>query len=154
MVRAEREPNRRKREVADLLVLPRLAKSLQTSAEKLEHTEPGEKKRVALVPQKEPPVPKEKKNRAVCPKHQIKREERVKVGESRTLARERQIRAGAWRGKSGLHSGGRQIPRRRLRASKENLPRRSRRKHERVSERKSFSGRSTESWFYSKSGQT
>ena len=40
------------------------------------------------------------------------------------------------------------------RASKESLPRRSRRKHERVSGRKSFPGRSAESWFYSKSGQT
>ena len=37
------------------------------------------------------------------------REERVKVGESRTLARERGIRAGVQRGKGGLHSKGRQI---------------------------------------------
>ena len=33
------------------------------------------------------------------------------------------------------------------------LPRRSRRKHERVSGRKSSPGRSVEFWFYSKSGQ-
>ena len=40
------------------------------------------------------------------------------------------------------------------RASKKSLPRRSRRKHERVSERKSSPGRSAESWFHFKSGQT
>ena len=53
--------------------------------------------------------------------------ERIKVSENRTLARKRQIRVGAWRGKGGLHSEGRQAPRRRGRAIKENLPRRSRR---------------------------
>ena len=31
---------------------------------------------------------KRKRNRAVCPEHQIMRKERVKMGESRTLARE------------------------------------------------------------------
>ena len=42
--------------MAHLLVLPRPAKSLQNgqaSAEKLEHTGPAEKERVALVPQRE-----------------------------------------------------------------------------------------------------
>ena len=43
--------------MADLLVLPRPAKSVQrmaqASAEKLEHTGPAEKKRVASVPQRE-----------------------------------------------------------------------------------------------------
>ena len=81
------------------------------------------------------------------------KEERVKVGESCTLARERGIRARAWRGKGGLHSEERRIPRRKGRASKKSLPRTSRRKHERVSEHKSSPGRSTESWFHSKSGQ-
>ena len=33
--------------------------------------------------------------------------ERVKMGESRTLARKRRIRARAWRGKDGLHGEGR-----------------------------------------------
>ena len=80
--------------------------------------------------------------------------ERVKVGESRTLARERRIRARAWRGKGGLHGDGRQIPRSKERASKKSLTRTSRRKHERVSRRKSSPGRSAESWFHSKSGQT
>ena len=54
---------------------------------------------------------------------------------------------GAWRGKGGLHSERRQIPKRKGRASKENLLRESRRKHERVSGRKSSPGRSAESYF-------
>ena len=48
----------------------------QASAEKLEHTRPAEKERVALVLKREqlastpkPPLPK--RNRAVCPEHQI-----------------------------------------------------------------------------------
>ena len=82
------------------------------------------------------------------------RGERVKMGESHTLARVRGIKARAWRGKGGLHSEGRQIPRRTGRASKKSLPRTSRRKHERVTGRKSSPGRSAESWFHSKSGQT
>ena len=56
MVKTERESDKRRREVADLLVLPRPAKSAQNgqaSAEKLEHTGPAEKERVALVPQRE-----------------------------------------------------------------------------------------------------
>ena len=44
--------------------------------------------------------------------------ERVKLSESRTLARETGIRARAWRGKGGLHSEKRQIPSRKRRASK------------------------------------
>ena len=58
------------------------------------------------------------------------RGEIVKVGKSHTLARERGIRVRAWRGKGGLHSEGKQIPRKKGRASKKSLPRRSRRKHE------------------------
>ena len=46
------------------------------------------------------------------------KEKRVNVGESRTLAKEREIKAGAWRGKCGLHNEGMQIPRRKGRASK------------------------------------
>ena len=55
MARTERESDR-KREVADLLVLPRQPKSLQndaSSSEKLEHTGPAEKKRAVSVPQRE-----------------------------------------------------------------------------------------------------
>ena len=74
------------------------------------------------------------------------------MSESRTLARKKGIGAGAWRGKSGFHSEGRQVPRRRERASKENLSARSGRMHKRVSGRKSSSGGSGKSWFYSKSG--
>ena len=74
--------------------------------------------------------------------------------ESRTLARERGIRARAWRGKGGLDRERGQISRRKGRASKKSIPRTSRRKHERVSGRKSSPGRSAESWFHSKSGQT
>ena len=76
------------------------------------------------------------------------------MGESRTLARERGIRAGAWSRKSGLHCERKQILRGTGRASKKRLPRTSRRKHERVSGRKSSPGRSAESWFHFKSGQT
>ena len=67
--------------------------------------------------------------------------ERVKVGESHTLVREREIRAGAWRGKSKFHGKERQIPRR---ASKKSLHMGSRGKHEGVSGRKSSLGRSAE----------
>ena len=47
--------------------------------------------------------------------------ERVKVGESRILARERGIRARAWRDKGGLHREERQIPRRTGRARRASL---------------------------------
>ena len=77
------------------------------------------------------------------------RGERVKVGESRTLARVREIRARAWSGKGGFDREGGQIPRRTGRASNKSLPRTSRRKHGRVSGRKSSPGRSAESWFHS-----
>ena len=78
------------------------------------------------------------------------------MGESCTLARERGVRARAWSGKGGLHRERGQIPWRTGRASNKSLSRTStrRRKHERVSGRKSSPGRSAESWFHSKSGQT
>ena len=72
----------------------------QALAEKLEHTGPAEKKRVASVSQREqlasmpePPLPRGEG--AEPSVHQIMREERVKVGESCTLARKREIRAEA-----------------------------------------------------------
>ena len=40
------------------------------------------------------------------------KEERVKVCESRTLARKRKIRVRAWSGKGRFHREGRKIPRR------------------------------------------
>ena len=64
------------------------------------------------------------------------------------------FRARAWSGKGGLHRERGQIPRRIGRTSNKSLPRTSRRKHERVSGRKSSTRRSAESWFHSKSGQT
>ena len=70
MARTERESDSRRREVADLLVLPRPAKTcrmVQASAEKREHHGPTEKKRVASMPQRkqlastpEPSLPKGK----------------------------------------------------------------------------------------------
>ena len=67
VARKERELDRRRREVADMLLLPRPAKSLQVSAKKLEHTGAAEKERVSSVPQRqqlastpEPPLPKGK----------------------------------------------------------------------------------------------
>ena len=68
------------------------------------------------------------------------------MGKSRTLARERGIKARAWRGKGGLHGEGRQISRRKGRACKKSLPRTSGRKHEWVSGRKNSPGQSAESW--------
>ena len=127
----------------------------QASAEKLEHTGPAEKERVASVPQRAfgkyagAYFAKRKRNRVVCPEYQIMSGERVKKDESRTLARARGIRARARNRKGGLHSEQGQIPRRKGRASKKSLPRTSRRKHERVSGRKSSPGRSAESWFHS-----
>ena len=47
------------------------------------------------------------------------REERVKVGESRTLAKERGIRVRTWRGKNGLYGEGRQVPSRDVEAEAE-----------------------------------
>ena len=133
--------------MADFMVLPRPAESVQNDTgfsgktrtywacrkEKsgLSATERAVGKNAGAA------LAKRKRNRAVCPEYQIMRGERVKVGKSCTLARVRGIRARAWRGKGGLHGEGRQIPRR---ASKKSLPRTSRRKHERVSGRKSSPG--------------
>ena len=106
---------------------------VQASAEKLEHAGPAEKERVASVPQREqlasmpePFLPKEKEqsrpSRAPdCKGRESQGKQELHLGE-----RERGggIRARSWRGKDGLHSEGRQIPRRKGRASKESLPRR------------------------------
>ena len=73
----------------------RACRMAQASAEELEHTGPAEKEKVASVPQRgavgknaRAAFAKRKRNRAVCPEYQIMRRERIKVGESRTLARE------------------------------------------------------------------
>ena len=108
MVKTERESDKRRREVADLLVLPRPAKSAQNgqaSTEKLEHTGPAEKERVALVPQREqlasmpqPFLPRaaflKGKGTTVCREHQIMRGEKVKVGENCTLVSKMGIKVG------------------------------------------------------------
>ena len=90
----------------------------QASAETLEHTGPAEKKRVASVLQREQlgstpePFAKRKRNKAIRPDHQIVKGKRVRVSESCTLAIERGIRAGAWRGNDKLHIKGKQVSRR------------------------------------------
>ena len=131
----------------------------QALAEKLEHTGPAEKERMASVPQRkqlartpEPPLPRgEGTERSVQSKIMRGRESRW----ARAAPwRERRIKAGAWRGKGGLHSERRQAPRRKGSASKKSLPRRSERRYERVSGRKSSPRRSAQLWFHSKSGQT
>ena len=73
----------------------------QASAKKLEHTGPAEKERVASVPQRAVgknagaalcQKEKEQGRQSRIPDHEG---ERVKVGESRTLARDRKIGARA-----------------------------------------------------------
>ena len=161
MARTERESDSRRREEIWQTCWccrdqRRACRMAQASAEKREHTGPAEKERVAteraVGKNAGAAFAKRKRNRAVSPKHQIMRGERVKMGESRTLARKRGIRARAWSGKGGLHRERRQIPRRTGWASK-SLPRTNRRKRERVSGRKSSPGPSAESWFHSMSGQ-
>ena len=80
----------------------RACRMAQASAEKLEHTGHAKKRKSGLSATDRAvgkyagaALAKRKRNRAVCPKYQIMRGKTVKVGESRTLARERGIRAGA-----------------------------------------------------------
>ena len=164
MVRTERESDSRRVEEWQTCWCcrdqQRACRMAQASAEKLEHTGPAEKESVLSAIERAvgkfavAVFTKRKRNRAVCLRNQIVWRERVKVGESRILAGEREIRVEAWRGKGGLHGEGRQVPRRKGRASKKSCLKRSRRKHEQVSGRKSSPGQSGESWFHSKSGQT
>ena len=147
-MRVRQEKNRRK--MADFMVLPRPAKSVQNGAgfSRKTGTNWACRKEESGFSATERAVgkytgaalAKRKKNTAVCSEYQVMREERVKVGESRTLARVRGIRARAWRGKGGIHREGRQVPRRTGRASNKSLPRTSKRKYERVSGRKSSPG--------------
>ena len=126
VARTERESDNRRRE-EKLQTLwccrdqQRACTMAQASAEELEHTGPAEKERVVSVPQREqlartpePPLPKGKRTEPSVQSTRLweRGRERVKVGKSRTLARVRGIRARAWSGKGGLHSEGRQIPRR------------------------------------------
>ena len=118
--------------MADLLVLPRPAKSVQNGAgfsrktgtywacrkgkSGLSATETAVGKNAGTA------LAKRKRNRAVCPEYQIMRGERVEMGESRTLAREKGIRARPWRGKGGLHRERKQIPRRKGKGKQEEPP--------------------------------
>ena len=97
MARTERESDNRRIEMADLLVLPRPAKSVQNGAgfsgktgtywacrkgkSSLSATERAVGKNAGAA------LAKRKRNRAICPKHQIMRRERVKMGESCALTR-------------------------------------------------------------------
>ena len=56
--------------------------------------------------------------------------------------REKGTKSGPWEGNGRLYSEEKQVPKRRRRASKENFPRKSGRKDDQVSGRKSFLGRS------------
>ena len=96
MARKERESDRRRRKEKWHTLWccrdqQRACRMAQASAEKLEHTGPAEKERVASVPQRkqlasttESSLPKGKGT-----EYQIMIGERVKMGESRTLASER-----------------------------------------------------------------
>ena len=147
--------------MADLLVLPRTAKSLQNGVDFSKNIlgQPKRKKR----PQCHKESSWQVRRSRICQKEKeqshLSRSPDPKVGESQSeqephLGEREGIRAGAWGRKGGLHSEERQVPRRRGWASKEKLPRESRERHQRVSGRKSSPSRSAESWFHSKSDQT
>ena len=160
MARTERESDRRRREEKWQTLWccrnqQRACRMAQASAEKLEHTGPAKKERVASVPQREQlartperPCQKEKEQ------SRLSRVPDREGGESQDgqelhLGESEGVRARAWRGKGGLHREGRQIRSRTGRTSNKSLPRTSRRKHERVSGCKSSPGQSAESWFHS-----
>ena len=136
--RTERESDRREKKWQTCWCCrnqQRACRIAQASTEKLEHTGPAEKE----WPQCHRESSRQERRSRTCQKETEQSRlsrvpdhegERVKMGESRTLARKRGIRARAWRGKGGLHSERRQIPKRKER------------KHERVSERKSSPRRS------------
>ena len=94
--RTERDSDRRRREVADLLVLPRPAKSVQNGAGfsknlsilGLQKRKERLQRQKAVGKYARSTFAKRKRNRAAYPEYQIVRWERVKVSESRTLARE------------------------------------------------------------------
>ena len=106
--RTERESDRR-REVADLLVLPRPAKSLQKTLNILGLLKSATERAVGKYARAA--LPKKKRNRASL-KRKIVRWERVKASEKRTLAEKREIRAGRWRGNGRLYREEMGVPRR------------------------------------------
>ena len=122
----------------------RACRMAQASAEKLEHTGPAETERVASVLQREqltstpePPLPKGKGT-----EYQITRGDSQSGREPHLGERKHEKERVDSTVNEGRFQGGK-------RGQGE-----SRRKHERVSGRKSSPGRSAESWFHFKSGQT
>ena len=167
MARTERELGRRKNEKKWQTCWcywdqQKAYRMVQASAEKLEHTGPAEK--VASVPHRESSWQVRQSRLFKKEKEQSRlsrapdREGRESQGKQEPYLDER---GGSEREhgeetplQGGLHSEGRQIPRRRGRASNKSLPSRRRRKHERVSGRKSSPERSAKSWSHSMFGQT
>ena len=147
--------------MADFLVLPRPAESLQNGADFTKNLNI-----LRLLKKRWPQCHKvsswQVRKTRLCQKKteqsHLTRSPNCEVGESQSdqephLGERGEIRQGAWEEKSGLHYEGMQVPWRRRRASKENLPSGSRRKHKRVSEGISSPGRSAKYWFHSKFGQ-
>ena len=125
MTRKERESDSRREEKWQTCWCcrdqQRACRMAQASAEKLEHTGPAEKeewpqyhRESSWQERRSRPCQKEKSRLSKAPDHEG---EKVKVGESRTLARKRGIRARAWSGKGGLHRERRQNSRKKGRAS-------------------------------------
>ena len=71
---------------------------------------------------------KEQSHLSISPEHKVGESQ----GEQELHLGKRGIRAGAWGGKEGFYHKGRQVPRKKERVSKENLPRRSKRKYDQV----------------------
>ena len=115
----------------------------QASVEKLEQTGPAEKKgdlsatKGAVGKNAKVAFAKRKGRRAISRDHKIVRRKRVKVSKRCTLARKGRVKAETWGRKSQLLSKRGWVPKRKGRANKKNLHRRSRRKHKQVSGRKS-----------------
>ena len=108
-MRTERESERRRRRQADLLVRSRPARKNLNILGLPKRKEWPQCHKTSSWQIRRSRLCQKNKDRAVCPKHQVVRWDKVKVSESRTLARERRIKAGVWRGKGGLHSEGRQV---------------------------------------------
>ena len=143
--------------MANLLVLQGAADSLQNGAgfigKTLTHKGWPQCHKVSSWQVRQSRLCQKEKNKAVCPDYQIVRWERVRVSKSRTLSRERGFERDHEEKKveSKVKEG---CSKEEKEGEKEKLSRRSRKKHERVSGRKSFSGGSGESWFCSKSSKS
>ena len=120
----------------------------QASAEKLEHTGPAEKERVASVPQREllvsTPEPSLPKGKGTEPSVQstISRGRRVSTWEHKEERVDSTVNESRFQGGEGGKA-------RRASLREIGRNRESRGKHEQVSGRKSSAGRSAECWFHS-----